>query len=100
MRVNIRHPDKKMSRKSRKLFDEIQAEMIFRKYLPRKPEISKFLESLERKVIHDYDIPISISEWSVEYEKSPFFKDIYKYIKRAYSFTKKEKCFEKIENRM
>ena len=58
--VSIRQPDKTRYRKSSKLFDEIQDEMIFRKHLPRQQEINKFLESLERKVIHDYDIPISI----------------------------------------
>ena len=73
-----------MYRKSKKLFDEIQDEMIFRKHLPRQLEINKFLESLKRKVIHDYDIPISIKELSAEYEKSPFFMDIYKYITKGH----------------
>ena len=68
--VSIRQPGKTMYRKSRKLFDEMQHEMIFRKHLPRQLEINKFLESLKRKVIHDYDIPISIKGLSAEYEKS------------------------------
>ena len=78
--VSIRQPDKTMYRKSKKLFDE----MIFRKHLPRQLEINKFLESLKRKVIHDYDIPISIQELSAEYEKSSFFMDIYKYITKGH----------------
>ena len=82
--VSIRQPDKTMYRKSKKLFDEIQDEMIFRKHLPRQLEINKFLESLKRKVIHDYDIPISIKELSAEYDKSPFFMDIYKYITKGH----------------
>ena len=61
-----------MYRKSKKLFDEVQDEK------------NKFLESLKRKVIHDYDIPISIKELSAEYEKSPFFMDIYKYITKGH----------------
>ena len=73
-----------MYRKSKKLLDEIQDEMIFRKHLPRQLETNKFLESLKRKVIHDYDIPISIKELSAEYEKSPFFMDIYKYITKGH----------------
>ena len=64
--VSIRQPDKTMYRKSKKLFDEIQDEMIFRKHLPRQLEINKFLESLKRKVIHDYDMPISIKELSAK----------------------------------
>ena len=82
--VTIRQPDKTMYRKSKKLFDEIQDEMILRKQLLRQLEINKFLESLKRKVIHDYDIPISIKELSAEYEKSPFFMDIYKYITKRH----------------
>ena len=73
-----------MYRKSKKQFDDIQDEMIFRKHLPRQLEINKFLESLKRKVIHDYDIPISNKESSAEYEKSPFFMDIYKYITKGH----------------
>ena len=73
-----------MYRKSKKLFDEIQDEVIFRKHLPRQLEINKFLESLKRKVIHDHDIPISIKELSAVYEKSPFSMDIYKYITKGH----------------
>ena len=58
--VTIRQPLKTIYRKSRMLFDEIQGEIIFRKYLPRQLEINKFLESLKRKVIHHYDLPISV----------------------------------------
>ena len=57
--VTIRQLHKTKYRKCKKLFDEIQDEMIFRKNLPRQPEINKFLETFKRKVIHDYDIPIS-----------------------------------------
>ena len=35
-------------------------------------------------MIYDYDIPISIKELSAEYEKSPFFMDIYKYITKGH----------------
>ena len=36
-------------------------------------------------MIHAYDIPISITpELSAEYEKSPFFMDIYKYITKGH----------------
>ena len=73
-----------MYRTSKKLFDEMQDEMIFRKHLPRQLEINNFLESLKRKVIHDYDIPISIKELSAEYEKTPFFMDIYKYLTKGH----------------
>ena len=40
--ISIRQLDKTMYRKSRKLFDEIQDEMIFRKHIPAQLEINKF----------------------------------------------------------
>ena len=39
--VSIKQPDQTMYRKSRKLFNEIQDEMIFRKHLPRQLEINQ-----------------------------------------------------------
>ena len=33
--------------------------------------------------MHDYNLPISIKELSAEYGKSPFFKDIYRYITKG-----------------
>ena len=72
--VTIRQPEKTMYRKSKKLFDGIQDEMIFRKHLPRQLEINKFLQSCKRKVMHDYDIPIPIKELSAECEKSNSLK--------------------------
>ena len=36
-------------------------------------------------MIHDYNIPISIKELSAEYEKSPFIRDIYKYITKGHT---------------
>ena len=82
--VTIRQPDKTMYGKSKKLFDEIQDELIFRKHLPRQLKINMFLESLKRKVMHDYVIPTSIKELSTEYKKSPFFMDVYKYITKGH----------------
>ena len=99
--ASIRQPDKIMCRKSMKLFDEIQDEMIFRKHLPRQLEINMFLESLKRKVIHEYDIPISIKELSAKYEKKPI---LYGYIqvhnKRTYTFFNKRTSIENVEDRM
>ena len=89
-----------MYRKSRKLFDEIKDELLFMKHLPTQPEINKFLEFLKKKVIDDYDIPISIKELSDEYEKSPFFKDIKKYITKRHIPSQKSSSIEKIDDRM
>ena len=80
--VTIQQPDKTMYKKSRKLFDEIQDELICKKHLPRQLEIKK-LVSLKTKVINDHDMPIFLKELNAEYEISPFIKDIYKYITKG-----------------
>jgi len=78
--VEIRDPDEEMYNETKQLLDSVENENIFRKHLPKQLEIEKFLEKLKRKVIHDYHIPLSVKELSHEVEKSPFFRDIYKYI--------------------
>ena len=39
---------------------------------------------LTEKVIHDYNVPITIKELRAEYKNSPFFKDIMIYITKGY----------------
>ena len=73
-----------MYREFRNLFDEMQDEIIFRKHLPRQLAMNIYLESLKRKMIHDYEISISIKELSAKYEKSLFFEDIYKYKRKGH----------------
>ena len=96
--VAIRQTDKTVYRKSRNWFDETQGEMIFKKcFITRNKQISRIPK---KKVIHDYNIPISIKELSAQDKKSPFFKGNYRYIKIAYSFTIKGRCFKQIEGRI
>ena len=57
------------------------------------------LDELKYKVIHDYKIPITIKELRAEYHSSPWFQDIYKYLKKGIcrytgnaKFTFKQTC--------
>ena len=47
-------------------------------------ELDKFIDALKEKVIHDYNIPISIKALRAEYKRSPYFRDIVKYIRTGY----------------
>ena len=38
------------------------------------------MKQLKSKVIHDYNLPISVKELRAEYPTSPAFKDIYNYV--------------------
>ena len=73
-----------MSKERKPLFASNQELTIFRKHIPKQAEIDRFLEMLKEKVIHDYNIPISVKELRAEYKNSPFFKDIVTYISRGY----------------
>ena len=57
---------------------------MFRKHIPKQVELDRFIDALKEKVIHDYKIPIHVKALRAEYKRSPYFKDIVKYIKTGY----------------
>ena len=70
-----------LKEKKRKLFHKIPEETVLRKHIPKQLELDKFIDALKEKVIHDYNIPISIKALRAEYKRSPYFRDIVKYIR-------------------
>ena len=68
----------------RKLFNKIPENTIFRKHIPKQVELDKCIDALKEKVIHDYNIPISVKALRAEYKRSPYFRDIVKYIRTGY----------------
>ena len=80
--ITIRPPEPEMYNVPKPLFDiEITDEQILRKHIPKQVELEKYLQKLKKKIIQDFHIPLTIKEMSTEYEQSPYFKVIYKYIK-------------------
>ena len=73
-----------LKEKKRKLFKKIPEDTIFRKHIPKQVELDKFIDALKEKVIHDYNIPISVKALRAEYKRSPYFRDIVKYIRTGY----------------
>ena len=71
-------------KEKRKLFHKIPEETVFRKHIPKQLELDKFIDALKEKVIHDYNIPISIKALRAEYKRSPYFRDIVKHIRTGY----------------
>ena len=69
--------------KKRPLLDHINDHNILRSNIPKQVEIDKFLDVLEKKVIHDYTLPLSAKQLRAEYKNSPFFKDIHNYISKG-----------------
>ena len=75
-----RLPDSQFYREPRQLLEQVKNENIIRKHLPKQDEIDKFLNKLKKKAIHNYTVPITVKELTQDIKKSPYFKDIYKYI--------------------
>ena len=75
-----------LNEKKRKLFNKIPEDTIFRRHIPKQVELDKFIDALKEKVIHDYNIPISVKALRAEYKRSPYFRDIVKYNRTGYIF--------------
>ena len=73
-----------LKEKKRKLFKKILEDTIFRRHIPKQVELDKFIDALKEKVIHDYNIPISVKALRAEYKRNPYFRDIVKYIRTGY----------------
>ena len=73
-----------LKEKKRRLFKKIPEDTVFRKHIPKQVELDRFIDALKEKVIHDYNIPIHVKALRAEYKRSPYFKDIVKYIKTGY----------------
>ena len=73
-----------LKEKKRKLFHKIPEDTVFRRHIPKQVELDKFIDALKEKVIHDYNIPIRVKALRAEYKRSPYFRDIVKYIKTGY----------------
>ena len=78
--IEIRPPDKQMYNDKQKLLENIKDENIFRKHLPKQAELDKYMEKLKKKIINNYELPLTTKELIPEQKRSPFFKDIYKYV--------------------
>ena len=75
---------KELEKENFKLMDHISDRDIFRKHIPKQAELDKFIKSMKEKVIHEYNIPITVKELRAEYNNSPYFKDILTYITKGY----------------
>ena len=79
----IRPPEESMYRRPITLVEKIRDSSIFRKHIPRQSELDRYLNIMKQKIIHGYKLPITLQEMKHEYIKSPYFKDIYKYVKNG-----------------
>ena len=81
-------PEEYQDKPNTSLFGNLTEISVRRRHLPKQQDIDKYLERLKRKVIHGYQLPISLKELIAAYPKDPKFKDIYTYITRGYCMYK------------
>ena len=62
------------------LTDLVNTERIVQKYLPKQADIDKILKVIQRKVLKETHLPITIKEIQTGYLNSPYFKDLYLYL--------------------
>ena len=70
------------------LTDLVDTDKIVQKYLPKQTDIDKILKVIQRKVLKGTHLPITIKEIQAGYLKSPYFKDLYLYLRINYQVQK------------
>ena len=58
--------------------------MIVQKYLPKQTVIDRILKVIQRKVLKGTHLPLTIKEIQAGYLNSPYFKDLYLYLRINY----------------
>ena len=72
--TEIRPPDKQMYNGKQKLLENIKDENIFQKHLPKQAELDKYMEKLKKKIINNYELPLTTKELIPEQKCSPSSK--------------------------
>ena len=81
-------PKDVFSRKTQPLFPANTEEVkIVRRLLPKQKELNKLLSRISKSAVYNYNLPISGVELINSYPSSPFFKDIYQYLKTGMTYS-------------
>ena len=73
-------PDKSQLLEPPELVDLNNTINLVQKYLPKQTDIDKILKIIQRKVLKDTHLLVTIKGIQVGYLNSPYFKDIYLYL--------------------
>ena len=71
---------KYLYRKDRPILPNLQQEDIVLKQYPKQSDTDKILDSITKRAIRDFNLPISYTEMKQEQQRCPIFKDIYAYL--------------------
>ena len=73
-------PDKSYFQEPSELESLINTGKLVQKVLPKQMDIDKILKIIQRKVLKETHLPVTIKEIQAGYLISPYFKDIYLYL--------------------
>ena len=73
-------PDKSQLLEPSELADMINTINLVQKYLPKQRDIDRSLKIIQRKVLKDVHLPVTIKVLQVGYLNGLYFKDIYLYL--------------------
>ena len=74
-------PEKSQLVEPPELADLVITDKIVQKYLPGQTYIDKILKVTQRKVLKGTHLPVTIKEIQAGYLNSPYFKDLYLYLR-------------------
>ena len=74
-------PDKSQLIDPPELTDLIDTDKIVQKYLSKQTDIDKILKVIQRKVLKGTHLSLTIKEIQAGYLNSPYFKDLYLYLR-------------------
>ena len=77
-------PEKSQLVEPPELADLVNTNWIVQIYLPRQADIDKILKVIQRKVLQGTHLPVTIKDIQVGYLNSPYFKDLYLYLRINY----------------
>ena len=73
-------PDKSQLVDPPELIDLVNTERLVQKYLPKQTDIDRILKVIQRKVLKETHLPLTIKEIQAGYLNSPYFKDLHMYL--------------------
>ena len=97
--VELDIPQDVFSRKKKPLFQNLDEDVkIVRRILPKQKELNKLMSRISKSAVYNYNLPISGVELISHYPSSPFFKDIYHYLKTGMIYSnipaKRQRAFQ------
>ena len=72
-------PDRAYLQEPQELENLINTGQLLQKFLPKQADIDKILKFIQRKVLKEMHLPVTVKEIQAGYLISPYFKDLYLY---------------------